>query len=164
MVQLSRRTVLLGGAAASMVGGFRLSNAGTEDSARPALPIPSELRANADGIIGLDSRSGSMRFQGSQDTATYGVNGPYLGPAVRVRRGKKVVAQVTNSLPEDTTMHWHGLIMPGAADGGPHQVIPPGKQWRTELYIDQPAATLWFHPHDYPRTAQQVLKGRGLYR
>jgi blue copper oxidase len=110
-------------------------------------------------MIALDSRPGSMRFQGDQDTATFGVNGPYLGPAVRVRRGEKVLMQVTNSLHEDTTMHWHGLIIPGAADGGPHQVIAPGKQWRTELYVDQPAATLWFHPHDYPRTAQQVLKG-----
>src|SRR5208283_2715615 len=47
----------------------------------------------------------------------------------------------------------------GAADGGPHQIIAPGMSWRTELSIDQPAATLWFHPHDYPRTAQQVIKG-----
>jgi blue copper oxidase len=159
MVQLSRRTVLLGGAAASMVGGFRPSNASGEDSARPALPIPPELRASADGTIALDARPGSMRFEGARDTPTYGVNGPYLGPAVRARRGEKVVMQVTNSLPEDTTMHWHGLIIPGAADGGPHQVISPGKQWRTELHIDQPAATLWFHPHYYPSTARQVLKG-----
>ena len=158
MVQLSRR-MLLGGAAASMVGGFRPSNASGEDSARPALPIPPELRASADGTIALEARPGSMRFEGTRDTPTYGVNGPYLGPAVRARRGEKVVMQVTNSLPEDTTMHWHGLIIPGAADGGPHQVISPGKQWRTELHIDQPAATLWFHPHYYPSTARQVLKG-----
>jgi blue copper oxidase len=100
-----------------------------------------------------------MQFHGNYDTATYGINGPYLGPAVRVRRGEKVVAQVTNSVPENFTMHWHGLIIPGAADGGPHQVIPPGKQWQTELSIDQPAATLWFHPHYYPSTAQEVIKG-----
>lgn len=159
MVQLSRRTVLLGGAAASMVGACCPSKARAEDSARPSLPIPSELRANADGTIALDARPGSMRFQGNQDTATYGINEPFLGPAVRVRRGEKLVAQVTNSLPENTTMHWHGLIIPGAADGGPHQVIPPGKRWRTELSIDQPAATLWFHPHYYPRTAQEVING-----
>jgi blue copper oxidase len=100
-----------------------------------------------------------MRFWGDQDTATYGINGPYLGPAVRVRRGQKVVAQVSNGVPENITMHWHGLIIPGAADGGPHRVIPPGKQWQTELSIDQPAATLWFHPHYYPSTAQEVIKG-----
>jgi blue copper oxidase len=159
MVQLSRRTVLVGGAAASIAGGFCPSKAREEDSARTSLPIPSELRANADGKITLDARPGSMRFQGNQNTATYGINGPYLGPAVRVRRGEKVVAQVTNGLPENITMHWHGLIIPGAADGGPHQVIPPGKRWQTELSIDQQAATLWFHPHYYPRTAQEVIKG-----
>jgi blue copper oxidase len=158
-MQLSRRTVLLGGAATAIVGAFAPNVARAGVGARPVLPIPSELRANADGVIALDSRTGSMRFQVGQDTETFGVNGPYLGPAVRVRRGEKVLMQVTNSLPEDTTMHWHGLVIPGAADGGPHQVIPPGKQWRTELHVDQPAATLWFHPHYYPRTAQQVLMG-----
>jgi blue copper oxidase len=159
MMHPSRRTALLGGVAAAVVGALPGSNAHAEVGVRPALPIPSELGPNADGMIALDSRLGSMRFQGDQDTATFGVNGPYLGPAVRVRRGEKVLMRVTNSLDEDTTMHWHGLIIPGDADGGPHQVIPPGKQWLTELHIDQPAATLWFHPHDYPRTAQQVLKG-----
>ena len=159
MVQLSRRGMLLGGAAASIVGGFGSSRTYADDSARPSLPIPPELRPKPDETIALDMRTGSMRFQGDRDTATYGINGPYLGPALRVRRGEKVVAEVANSLPENTTLHWHGLIVPGAADGGPHQVIAPGKRWRTELSIDQPAATLWFHPHDYSLTAQQVIKG-----
>jgi blue copper oxidase len=165
MAKLSRRTVLLGGAAASVVGGLRLNPAAAQavarqqQSARPALPIPPELRANANGVIVLESRPGSMRFLADKVTATYGINGPYLGPAVRVRRGEKVIAQVTNSLAENTTMHWHGLIIPGANDGGPHQVIAPGKQWQTELAIDQPAATLWFHPHYYPSTAQEVIRG-----
>jgi blue copper oxidase len=165
MAELSRRTVLLGGAAASVAGGFPLNQAAAQQaarqqqSARPSLPIPPELRANAGGTIALDSRPGSMRFLADKVTSTYGINGPYLGPAIRVRRGEKVVAQVTNSLPENTTMHWHGLIIPGANDGGPHQVIAPGKQWQTELAIDQPAATLWFHPHYYPSTAQEVIKG-----
>jgi cuproxidase len=159
MIDVSRRTVLLGGTAASVIRGLCRSSARAEDSARPSLPIPSELRANAEGTIVLNARSGSMRFRGDHDTATYGINGPYLGPAVRVRRGEKVVAQVSNGVPENITMHWHGLIIPGAADGGPHRVIPPGKQWQTELSIDQPAATLWFHPHYYPSTAQEVIKG-----
>ena len=98
-----------------------------------------------------------MRFLADRQTATYGINAPYLGPAIRVRRGEKVVAQVSNNVPETITMHWHGLIIPGAADGGPHQLIPPGKQWQTELAVDQPAATLWFHPHSYPATAQEVI-------
>ncbi|HEY7296342.1 MAG TPA: multicopper oxidase CueO [Xanthobacteraceae bacterium] len=159
MVRVSRRTVLRGGIAASIIAGLPPNRTRAQDSARPSLPIPAELRANPQGNIVLDARSGSIRFQGDHDTATYGINGPYLGPAVRVRRGEKVVAQVSNGLRENITMHWHGLIIPGAADGGPHRVIPPGKQWQTELSIDQPAATLWFHPHYYPSTAQEVIKG-----
>lgn len=163
MVQLSRRTVLLAGAAWTVTG-FGSRNVRAKESARPSLPIPPELRADAGGTIALDARPGSMRFVGDCETATYGINGPYLGPAVRVRRGEKVVAQVSNNVPENITMHWHGLIIPGAADGGPHQVIPPGKRWQTELSIDQPAATLWFHPHYYPSTAQEVIKGlAGLF-
>ena len=100
-----------------------------------------------------------MRFLGNHDTATYGVNGPYLGPAIRLRRGETVVVHVTNSLPENITMHWHGLIIPGAADGGPHQIISPGKRWQTQFSINQPAATLWYHPHYYPSTAQASHHG-----
>jgi blue copper oxidase len=159
MVQISRRTVLLGGAAASMMREFCRSKAHAEESARPSLPIPPELRANAEGTIALDARTGTMRFLNNRDTATYGINGPYLGPALRLRRGETVTVQVTNNVPENITMHWHGLIIPGAADGGPHQVIAPGKWWQTQLAIDQPAATLWFHPHYYPSTAQEVIRG-----
>jgi blue copper oxidase len=159
MTELSRRTVLLGGAAASISGRFCLSNARAQPGARPSLPIPPELRPNPDRVTALDARTGSMRFLDDKVTATYGINGPYLGPAIRMRRGDNVVAQVTNNVPENITMHWHGLIIPGAADGGPHQVIAPGKQWKTELSINQPAATLWFHPHYYPSTAGEVIKG-----
>jgi blue copper oxidase len=157
MIRLSRRTVLLAGAWA--VTEFGPGAMRAQEGARPSLPIPAELRADASGTIRLAARTGSMRIVGDRETATYGVNGPYLGPAIRVRRGEKVVAQVSNNVPETITMHWHGLIIPGAADGGPHQVIPPGKQWQTELEVDQPAATLWFHPHIYPTTAQEVIRG-----
>ena len=158
MVRLSRRTILLAGSAWAFAGGGAC-DVGTQTTARPSLSIPPELRADAAGSIKLDAQAGTMRFLGDRETATYGVNGPYLGPALRLRRGETVTVQVTNSVPENITMHWHGLIIPGAADGGPHQVIAPGKSWRTQLSINQPAATLWFHPHYYPSTAQVVIKG-----
>ncbi|MBV8590405.1 MAG: multicopper oxidase CueO [Acetobacteraceae bacterium] len=162
MVQFSRRAVLLAGASACAPTAFGpIRRARAANGARPSLPIPPELRADASHAIALHARPGSMRFYGAAGpaTATYGINGAYLGPAVRVRRGETVVAQVSNSVPEDITMHWHGLIIPGAADGGPYQVIPFGKRWQTELLVDQPAATLWFHPHLYPSTADLVIKG-----
>jgi blue copper oxidase len=70
-----------------------------------------------------------------------------------------VTVDFTNRLPEPTSVHWHGLIIPGDVDGGPHRPVAPGGRWRAVLAIDQPAATLWFHPHFYPTTAGQVTKG-----
>jgi len=67
--------------------------------------------------------------------------------------------KVTNSLAEQTTMHWHGLKIPGDHDGSPYTIIKPGKTWQVPLTIDQPAATCWCHPHFYPGTAEQVIKG-----
>jgi blue copper oxidase len=158
MVHISRRTALLAGAACAVTGLFPCKGR-AQASAQPSLPIPPELRADAAGTIKLDARIGTMRFLGDRETPTYGINGPYLGPAVRLRRGETVAVQVTNNVPENITMHWHGLIIPGAADGGPHQVIAPDRRWQTQLSIDQPAATLWFHPHFYPTTARLVIKG-----
>jgi Multicopper oxidase len=120
MVRLSRRTMLLTGSAWAFAG-FGARFVGAQGIARPSLPIPPELRADAAGSIKLNARTGTMRFWGDRETATYGINGPYLGPALRLRRGETVTVQVTNNVPENITMHWHGLIIPGAADGGPHQ-------------------------------------------
>jgi blue copper oxidase len=159
MVRLSRRTLILGGPALSVAAAFGSPRTRAENAPRLPLPIPAKLRANAGGEIVLDAQLGSMRFQNGPETATYGINGPYLGPALRLRRGQKVVAEVQNRVPQAITMHWHGLIIPGADDGGPHQGILPGNHWSAELSIDQPAATLWFHPHIYPTTAELVIKG-----
>jgi blue copper oxidase len=159
MVRLSRRAVIFGGPALSVATAIGPARTHAGNGARPALPISAELRANAEGAIALDAQPGSMRFQGGLETATYGINGPYLGPALRLRRGQRVVVKVQNGVPQPITMHWHGLIIPGADDGGPHQGILPGNSWSAELSIDQPAATLWFHPHIYPTTADLVIKG-----
>ena len=150
---------MFGGPALSAAAGFRPTRTHAQNSARPPLSVPPELRVDAGGAILLEAQPGSMRFQGGPATSTYGINGPYLGPALRLRRGQKAVVKVHNGIPQAITMHWHGLIIPGAVDGGPHQGILPGNRWSAELSIDQPSATLWFHPHIYPMTAELVTKG-----
>src|SRR5271170_288478 len=159
MTDLSRRSVLAAGMASGIIATARLSSAVANDALKPALPIPKELRANARGEIALSAQTGTVRFSPGRSTASYGYNGPFLCPALRLRRGQTVVMNVTNRLPEPTTVHWHGLIIPGDVDGGPHRPLAPGSNWRPTLSIDQPAATLWFHPHFYPTTADQVIKG-----
>jgi len=159
MTDLSRRDALVGGAVVGTMGAMRLGAAIGGDAARPLLPIPQELRANARGEIAFSARAGTVEFLRGRRTATYGYNGPFLGPVLRLRRGQTVMIDFANHLSDPTTVHWHGLIIPGDVDGGPHRPIAPGEHWRPALSINQPAATLWFHPHFYPTTAAQVTKG-----
>jgi cuproxidase len=66
---------------------------------------------------------------------------------------------VENALDTRTTVHWHGLLVPGEVDGGPQGKIEPGAIWRGTFPIDQPAATLWYHPHPHHDTARQTYLG-----
>ena len=68
--------------------------------------------------------------------------------------------KLTNSLPDVTTFHWHGLeVAWDASDGGPHAVIEPGVTETIEFTVNQQASTLWYHPHPMGYTAEQVYKG-----
>ncbi|AOM84090.1 multicopper oxidase family protein [Salisediminibacterium beveridgei] len=127
------------------------------------LPIPPVLEdenpEDGKAEFTLTAQIGETEFYEGQPTETYGYNGDYLGPVLRVREGDEVTVNVENALEEETTVHWHGLEVPGEADGGPHSVIEPGGIWRPEFEIKQPASTLWFHPHPHHKTGEQVYKG-----
>src|SRR5207244_9751186 len=56
----------------------------------------------------------------------YGYSASVLGPVVRVHNGDNVEMTIDNGLDCHTTVHWHGLSVPGNLDGGPHQIIEPG--------------------------------------
>lgn len=124
------------------------------------LPIPPLIDSRAaGGRFALTAQAGQMRFFGDAASSTRGFNGAFLGPTVRLHRGDLVQPTVTNRLEESTTVHWHGLLIAAAGDGGPHHLVEPGRAWRPELTIDQPPATLWYHAHPHPRTGQQVYSG-----
>ena len=83
------------------------------------------------------------------------------GPRISVTQGDRVRFNVTNDLPQPTTVHWHGLVVPNAMDG-PAQItqdpIPPGGRFTYEFVVQQ-AGTFFYHSHtDVDR--QQAL---GLY-
>jgi FtsP/CotA-like multicopper oxidase with cupredoxin domain len=104
------------------------------------------------------------RFFSRGPTDTLGYNGSFLGPTVRVRNGENVRFAIHNTIDQVTTVHWHGLHVPARWDGGPHQVIEPGKIWRPEFTIRQQAATLWYHPHAMGLTGEHVYRGlAGLF-
>ncbi|HLF41794.1 MAG TPA: multicopper oxidase domain-containing protein, partial [Acidimicrobiia bacterium] len=142
------------------------SNVG-ELAFRNRLRIPPLLEGRADDqgrTFDLGVATGQTEFVAGMSADTWGVNGSYLGPTLRARVGEEVRVNVTNRLPETTTIHWHGMHLPAAMDGGPHQPIAPGATWSPSWRVDQPAATLWYHAHPDGHTGEQVYRGvAGLF-
>lgn len=125
---------------------------------RPALPIPDLLTADASNRIQLIVQAGQSNFAGKTAT-TWGYNGNLLGPAVKLNKGQSVTVDIHNQLAEETTLHWHGLEIPGEVDGGPQGIIPAGGKRSVTFTPDQRAATCWFHPHQHGKTGHQVAMG-----
>ncbi|WP_207551821.1 multicopper oxidase CueO [Rodentibacter trehalosifermentans] len=126
------------------------------------LPIPTLLEADK-GEIHLSVEQGTSQF-GQHKTATWGYNGSLLRPAIRVKSGQEVRVNIQNNLPEETTVHWHGLEIPGDVDGGPQAIIKPAQQYQAKFTVNQRASTCWFHPHPHRRTGYQVAMGlAGLF-
>lgn len=124
----------------------------------------SELDSEGRRVFTLTAESGESELRPGEETETWGFNGSHLGPTLRASRGEEVVVDVRNRLDEATTVHWHGMHLPAAADGGPHQVVEPGASWTPSWEIDQPAATLWYHPHPHGDTEKHVYRGlAGLF-
>ena len=127
-------------------------------------PLVEGRLENSRRVFDLTLRTGFSNFLGNMQTPTAGINSDFLGPVLSVQRGDEVKLNVSNDLFEPSTLHWHGLNLPAAMDGGPHQVIQPGETWSPEFKIDQPASTQWYHSHMYHRTGIQVYYGlAGLF-
>lgn len=142
-------------------------NLNSEETASQ-LPIPPllENESSEEGTaeFTLEVQYGKKEFIEGYEASTLGYNGDYLGPVIRVNRGDEVKININNGLDESTTVHWHGLEVVGEMDGGPHQGIEPNSTWTPEFPIDQPTATLWYHPHLMNTTGEQVYKGlAGLF-
>lgn len=78
------------------------------------------------------------------------VNGTIPGPTLRFTDGEDVIINVTNHMDEDTSIHWHGLLLPGEMDGVPglngFPGIKPGETFTYRFKIRQ-TGTYWYHSH-----------------
>jgi FtsP/CotA-like multicopper oxidase with cupredoxin domain len=143
------------------------SNVGRVALDRP-LHVPELLEPSVDEqgrkVFDLEFVEGETELLPGKTTPTWGLNGTYLSPTLRASRGDEVLVNVTNGTVEETSLHWHGMHLPAAKDGGPHQMIGPGETWSPTWTVNQPAATLWFHPHLHGTTADHVYRGAaGLF-
>lgn len=77
------------------------------------------------------------------------INGTLPAPLLRLREGQRVRLSVTNALEEDTSIHWHGILLPFQMDGVPGVSFPgirPRETFVYEFPIVQ-AGTFWYHSH-----------------
>ena len=94
----------------------------------------------------------------------WGYNGQTPGPTIEAVEGDKVRIYVTNKLPEPTTVHWHGMIVPNGMDGvaGLTQpAIDPGQTFKYEFTVRDPA-TYMYHPH-YDEMTQMAMGMSGFF-
>ncbi|MAR66800.1 MAG: copper oxidase, partial [Crocinitomicaceae bacterium] len=85
------------------------------------------------------------------------INGSIPGPVLEFNEGDLAIINVTNKMDEETSVHWHGLILPNFYDGVPYLTTPPIKPGTTFQYripINQ-SGTYWYHSH----TMLQEQKG-----
>ena len=126
-------------------------------SAQNAIPIPDTLSGT---VFNLTMHPDSVQFLPGVKTFTNAFNQyPYLGPTLILQKGDMVTMNVTNTLSDTTTVHWHGVHVPAMADGGPHTVVLSGDTWSPMFEVKNNASTFWYHPHTHMKTGQQAMRG-----
>jgi FtsP/CotA-like multicopper oxidase with cupredoxin domain len=94
----------------------------------------------------------------------WGYNGSTPGPTIEASEGDRVRIYVTNRLPEATSMHWHGVIVPNGMDGVAgltQRAIRPGETFVYEFALRSPA-TCMYHPH-FDEMTQMGLGMMGMF-
>ena len=111
--------------------------------------------------IDMVASEGKVKIYEDTKTKVWNYNGQVPGPEIRVDLGDKVKVNFTNNLPDETTVHWHGVRVPNAMDGVPGVTQEPIQTGESFVYEFTPkdAGTFWFHPH--VRGSEQLE--RGLY-
>ena len=103
----------------------------------------------------LEAKPVWWRIFGEQRLAAWSYNGIVPGPTIRVENGERVRIRFRNSLPEETTVHWHGIGVPNSQDGVPgvtQKAIEPGDTYTYE-FTARPAGepggggTFLYHSH-----------------
>ena len=89
-----------------------------------------------------------VNLTGARRTALT-INDSLPGPLLRWREGDSVTLDVANDLDEDTSIHWHGILLPANMDGVPglsFSGIHPGQAYRYQFTVKQ-SGTYWYHSH-----------------
>ncbi len=141
----SRRRFVTGMAAGSALLGLGLVPKLSLGQSNPIRRNPQVLNGTK---FNLDIGYQAVNFTGREQMAT-AVNGSVPAPTLRWREGDRVTLRVTNHLVHDSSIHWHGMILPADMDGVPglsFDGIKPGETFEYSFDVNQ-SGTYWYHSH-----------------
>lgn len=142
-LNISRRTFVKGVLASGIIASSSVNiNASTKISNR----IETQELSGTKFDLTIDKVFVNITGRPSIATA---VNGMLSGPTLRWREGDEITINVTNNLDEDSSIHWHGIILPAHMDGVPgisFRGIKPGETFTYRFTVVQ-SGTFWYHSH-----------------
>ena len=143
---LTRRRFIRASAALGVLAGLQriMPAYAFENTGLPASPVGDSVANEIDLLI----REEKLQFGKRRGTAIT-INGTVPGPLVRLREGTDAILRVTNDLKEDTSIHWHGLLLPPGMDGVPgvsFAGIKAGETFTYRFPVRQ-NGTYWYHSH-----------------
>ncbi len=143
---VDRRTMLRAGAAACGTAALAAWFPAWAQGVSSGMVAPLPTVSGPD--VALRIARQTMRIDGKPFRAI-GINGTVPGPLIRLRQGQKVRLSVSNELDVDSSIHWHGLLVPFQYDGVPGVSFPGIKPRSTFLYEfpAKQAGTYWYHSH-----------------
>ncbi|MFE3999002.1 multicopper oxidase family protein [Nocardioides sp. YIM B13467] len=159
-MNVSRRTLLRGGLAVAG-GGLLAACSGRPGGSEIVVPTPTPLTPRSGRSVvtkTLTARPTTLDL-GGPTVSTWAYDDVLPGPLVRATAGDLVRITVDNQLPDETSVHWHGVALHNAADGVPgltQKAVTSGQQFTYEFIAPDPG-TYFYHPH------VGVQLDRGLY-
>ena len=142
----SRRRFVTGLASSTALG--VLNSSGYTHAADRISKAPSEQYSLNGREFDLNINYLAVNFTGENRQAT-AINGSVPAPILRWKEGDRVTLRVCNSMAVDSSIHWHGIILPTEMDGVPglsFNGIKPGETFKYEFDVNQ-NGTYWYHSH-----------------
>ena len=143
---LTRRKLIQSAACAGFLTGIR----GLLPAWGQSLAAPARLPAleSVNGVYDLAIAKRSLEIGNTEANATL-INQSLPGPLLRFREGETITLRVSNHMEENSSLHWHGILLPAQMDGVPgvsFSGIGPGETFTYEYPLKQ-SGTYWYHSH-----------------
>ena len=174
MIDRRRRLLILGTSAAALATalGLRLrARRGANASASASTGAPATATDAAAHLMAPQRLGGPLTLDATPVTTPLFAGAPTrilayrdpatgaLNPTLSIARGATLDVTLRNGLDEDTTLHWHGLLVDEANDGSGLHPVPPGATRRYRFDVRNRAGLYWYHAHPHMKTGRQLQLG-----